>query len=70
MFSKPLKTKIPTIKKIKSFDDLWSTGLLDLKDYGPKINKSFRYSLVVIDSLSKNAWTVSMGNKSGQVIKD
>ena len=70
MFSNSPKIKIPTIKKIKRFDDLWNPGLLDLKDYGPRLNKSFRFILVKIDSLSKYAWTFSLGNKSGQVIKD
>ena len=34
-------------------DDIWSLDILDLKEYGPKNNRCFRYVLVVIDNFSK-----------------
>ena len=34
--------------------------MLDLKDYGPENNRSFRYVLVVIDDFWKLDWTVPL----------
>ena len=61
----------PTNKtKIKSIDDIWSSDLLDMNDYGPKNNKGFRYILVVIDNFSKFGWTILLKNKYSQSITD
>ena len=51
-------------------DDTWSLDILDLKDYGPKNNKGYRYVLVTIDNFSKFGWTVPLKNKNAQTIKD
>ena len=51
-------------------DDLWSLDILDLKDYGPKTNRGYRYVLVNIDNFSKYGWTVPLKNKNAQTIKD
>ena len=44
--------------------------LLYFKDCDTKINKGYRYILVVFEFFSKYAWTVSMENKTRQTIKD
>ena len=51
-------------------DDIWSLDILDLKDYGPKNNRGYRYVLVIIDNFSKFGWTVPVKNKNAQTIKD
>ena len=48
----------------KSIDVTWSSGLLDMNDYGPKNNKSYRYLLVVNDIFSK----FPLKNKYAQTI--
>ena len=64
IYSKPPKKNYPTNKTIiKSIDDTRSSDLLDMNDYGPKNNKSFRYILVVIDNFSKFGWTTPLKNK-------
>ena len=51
-------------------DDIWSLDILDLKDYGPKNNRGYRYVLVTIDNFSKFGWTIPLKNKNAQTIKD
>ena len=34
-------------------DDIWSLDILDLKDYGPKNNRGYRYVFVVTNNFSK-----------------
>ena len=69
IFSKPAKKTYPTNKiMIKSFDDTWSSDLLDMNDYGIKNNKGCRYILVVIDKLSKFGWTKPVKNKYAKSI--
>ena len=36
---------------VHHIDDIWSSDILDLKDYGPENNRSYRYVLVVIDTI-------------------
>ena len=50
--------------------DTWSLDILDLKDYGPKNNRGYRYVLVTIDNFSKFGWTIPLKNKNAQTIKD
>ena len=45
-------------------------GILDLKGYGSKNNRRYRYVLVVIVNFSKFEWTVPLKNKNAQTIKD
>ena len=67
IYSKAPKRNYPTIKTIiKSIDDTWSSDLLDMKDYGIKNNKDYRYILVVIDIFSKFGWTIPLKNKYAQ----
>ena len=55
---------------IKSIDDIWSSDLLDMNDYGPKNNGGYRYMLVVIDNFSKSGWAITLKNKYGHSITD
>ena len=71
IYSKGPKRNYATNKTdVYHIDDTWSLDILDLKDYGPKNNKGYRYVLVVIDNFSKFGWTVPLKNKSAQRIKD
>ena len=44
--------------------------LLDPNVYGPRKNKGFRYSLVVIDNFTKLGLTVPLKKKTSQKRKD
>ena len=71
IYSKPPKKYYPTNKTdVYYIDDIWSLDILDLKDYGPKNNRGYRYVLVVIDNFSKFGWTSPLKNKNAQTIKD
>ena len=71
IYSKPPKKNYPTNKTdVYHIDDIWSLDILDLKDYGPKNNRGYRYVLVIIDIFSKFGWTVPLKNKNAQTIKD
>ena len=71
IYSKPPKKNYPTNKTdVYYIDDIWSLDILDLKDYGPKNNRGFRYLLVIIDNFSKFGWTIPLKNKNAQTIKD
>ena len=71
IYSKPPKKNYPINKtNVYHIDDIWSLDILDLKDYGPKNNKGYRYVLVTIDNFSKYGWTIPLKNKNAQTIKD
>ena len=71
IYSKPPKKNYITNKTDVYFiDDIWSLDILDLKDYGPKNNRGYRYVLVIIDNFSKFGWTIPLKNKNAQTIKD
>ena len=71
IYSTPPEKNYPTNKTmIKSIDDTWSSDLLVMNDYGIKINKGYRYNLVVIDNFSKFGWTILLKNKYAQSITD
>ena len=71
IYSKPPKKYYPTNKTdVYYIDDIWSLDILDLKDYGPKNNRVYRYVLVTIDNFSKFGWTIPLKNKNAQTIKD
>ena len=71
IYSKPPKKNYITNKtNVYYIDDIWSLDILDLKDYGPKNNKGYRYVLVIIDNFSKFGWTSPLKNKNAQTIKD
>ena len=71
IYSKPPKKNYATNKTdVYHIDDTWSLDILDLKDYGLKNNRGYRYVLVTIDNFSKYGWTVPLKNKNAQTIKD
>ena len=71
IYSKGPKKNYPTNKTdVYHIDDIWSLDILDLKDYGPKNNRGYRYALVTIDNFSKFGWTIPLKNKNAQTIKD
>ena len=71
IYSKGPKKNYATNKTdIYYIDDIWSLDILDLKDYGPKNNRGYRYVLVLIDNFSKFGWTIPLKNKNAQTIKD
>ena len=71
IYSKPSKKYYATNKtNVYHVDDIWSLDILDLKDYGPKNNRGYRYVLVVIDNFSKFGWKIPLKNKIAQTIKD
>ena len=70
IYSKGPKKYYPTNKTdVYHVDDIWSLDILDLKDYGPKNNRRYRYVLVTIDNFSKFGWTVPL-KKNAQTIKN
>ena len=71
IYSKPPKKNYATNKTdVFYIDDIWSLDILDLKDYGLKNNRRYRYVLVIIDNFSKFRWTVPLKYKNAQTIKD
>ena len=71
IYSKPPKKNYNTNKTdVYCIDDIWSLDILDLKDYGLKNNRGYRYVLVTIDNFSKFGWTIPLKNKNAQTIKD
>ena len=71
IYSKPPKKNYATNKTdVYYIDDIWSLDILDLKDYGPKNNRGYRYVFVIIENFSKFGWTVPLKNKNAQTIKD
>ena len=69
-FKPPTKNNITNKTDVYHIDDIWSLDTLDLKDYGPKTKRGYRYVLVIIDNFSKFGWTVLLKNKNSQTIKD
>ena len=51
-------------------DDIWSSDILELKDYDRENNKGLRFVLVVIETFSKFGGTVPLKNENAQTIKD
>ena len=69
--SNPPKKNYATNKTdVYHIDDIWSLDILDLKDYGPKNKRGYRYVSVIIDNFSKFGWTQLLKNKIAQTIKD
>ena len=69
MYSKRPKRNHPTSKTdVYHIDDICSLDILNLKDYGPKNNRGYRYVLVILDNFSKFGWTTPL-KKNAQTIK-
>ena len=70
IYSKPPQKKSATNKTdVYHIDDIWSLDIIDLKNYGPGINRGYRYVLVTIDNLSKFGCTIPLKNENAQTIK-
>ena len=64
IFSKgPERNYITHKTDVYHIDDIWSLGILDLKDYGPENNRGYRYVLMIIDNCSKFGRTVTLKKK-------
>ena len=71
IYSKPPKRNYSTNRiDVYHIVDVWSLDILDLKEYGPKNNRGYRYVLVIIDNFSKFGWTTPLKNKNVLTIKD
>ena len=71
MYSKGPKQNYATDKTdVYHIDDIWSSDILGLKDYGSENNKGYRYVLVIIDNFVKIGWTVPLKSKNTQTIKE
>ena len=69
IYSKPPKKNYITNKtEIYFIDNVWISGILDLRDYGSENNRGHRYVSVVIDNFSKFEWTVPLKNKNAQTV--
>ena len=71
IYSKPPRKNYITNKtNVYHIDDIWSLGILDLKDYGSENNRGYRCVLVLIDNFSKFGWTIPLKNKNAQTTRD
>ena len=71
IYSQPPKKNYPTNKTdVNHIDNIWSLGILDLKEYGPENNRTYRYVLVIMDNFSKFGWTISLKSKNAQTVED
>ena len=71
IYSKPPKKNYVTNKTdVYHIDDLWELDILDLKDYGPKNKRGYRYVSVAIDDFSKFGCTTPLKNKNAQTKKE
>lgn len=48
---------------LKGIDDLWQADLIDLKRF-KKVNRGYTFILIIMDCLSKFAWTLPVKNKT------
>ena len=67
---RPKKNYATNKTDVYHIDDIWSSDILDLEDYGPENNRDNRYVLVVIENFSKFGFTFPLKNKNAQTLKD
>ena len=61
----PSDKKFETLNTVfKHIDNIWSSHLSDMIDYGIKNNRGYRYILVVKDSFSRYGFDVPLKNKA------
>ena len=71
IYSKRPRQPYPTNKTdVYHIDEIWSLDILDVKDYGPRINRGYRFILVIIDNFAKFGFTILLINKNALTIKD
>ena len=51
-------------------DNIWRMDLLVINNYGPRNNKSYRFSLVANEHLSKIRWIIALKNKIDHTVKN
>ena len=62
---KPIRKRFPRNRiRVAGIDDQWEADLIDVQKLSVE-NKSYKYILTVIDSLSKFAWAVPIMDKTG-----
>ena len=62
---KPSRKKFQRRRVVSLFvDHIWATDLLDLQRYS-RVNKGYKYILVVVDVFSKYAWLKALKTKKG-----
>jgi hypothetical protein len=54
---------------LKGIDDLWQMDLADVKNFS-RVNRGYKYILVVIDCFSKYLWTLPVKNKTATEIRN
>ena len=59
----PRKSYLTNKTDVHHIDEILSLDIIDLKDYGPKNIRGYRYVLVIIDNFSKVGWTVPIKNR-------
>ena len=64
----PKQNYITNKTDVSHFEDICSSDIIDLKEYGPENIIRYIYVLVLFDNFSKYGWTVLLGNKSAQKI--
>ena len=65
IYSKPPERNYSTNKTdVYHINDIWSLDILDLKDYAPEINRSYRNVLIVIDNFSNFGRTRPLKNET------
>ena len=58
-YSKGTRSNYATNKTIVYFiDNVWSSDIFDVRDYGPENKKIYRNVLVVIDIFRRFGWTI------------
>ena len=60
IYATPLRNYVANETVVPCIDSIWSLGLSELSDHGPKINQSNSYPLVVIDNSSRFGRTVTV----------
>ena len=66
----PIKNYVTNKPDVYHIEDIWSSGILDFKDFGPENNRGNSYVLIIVDKISNFAWTVLLKNKNAQTIKE
>lgn len=67
---KPARKNFPRRRVIvKGLHDLWQADLIEMIPYA-KINKDFRYILVVINAFSKLVWTEPVKRKTSRNVAE
>ena len=70
IYSKGPERIMKPIKKYNHIDELWSTDIMDMSEYGDSNKKSCRYILLAIDTFSKFLCCNPLKNKCGKTKTD